>query len=80
MVSTGNIDLTAFYARCAQRILPAATLTVVTVSATSYLWMPEFTCATVAADMVVSAVYAENWARLSRSVDYLAIDQVPSPL
>jgi peptidoglycan/LPS O-acetylase OafA/YrhL len=30
--------------------------------------------------MAASALYVENWMLLKRSVDYLAIDQAPSPL
>ena len=80
VASTGRVDLPAFYARRARRLLPAASLTLVLVGLAAYLWMPAFTWKTVAADMAASTLYVENWALVRRSVDYLAQGQTPSPL
>ena len=80
VASTGRIDLPVFYARRARRLLPAASLTLAAVGIASYLWMPALTWTTVAADMVTSTLYAENWALVRRSVDYGAQGQTPSPL
>ena len=80
VASTGRVDLPGFYARRARRLLPAASLTLVTVGVAAYLWMPPSTWPTTAADMAASAVYAENWVLVRRSVDYLAQDEPPSPL
>ena len=80
VASTGRIDLPTFYARRARRLLPAASLTLVAVGVAAYLWMPPSTWPTTAADMAASTLYAENWALVRRSVDYLAQDQAPSPL
>ena len=80
VASTGRIDLPAFYARRARRLLPAATLTLVAVGVAAFLWMPAFTWKTVAADMVASTLYAENWVLVRRSVDYHAQGETPSPL
>ena len=80
VASTGRVDLPGFYARRARRLLPAASLTLVTVGAATYVWMPRWTWATVAADMAASTVYAENWMLVRRAVDYHAQGQTPSPL
>ena len=80
VASTGRVDLPAFYARRARRLLPAATLTLVAVGVAAYLWMPRWTWATVAADMAASTVYAENLMLVRRAVDYHAQGQTPSPL
>jgi len=78
--TTGRIDLPDFYARRAQRLLPAASLTLVAVGLASYVWMPPSTWATTAADMAASSLYVQNWMLVRRSVDYLAQGQMPSPL
>ncbi len=78
--TTGRIDLPHFYARRAQRLLPASSLTLVAVGLASYVWMPPSTWATTAADMAASSLYVQNWMLVRRSVDYLAQGQMPSPL
>ena len=80
VASTGRVDLPAFYARRARRLLPSASLTLVLVGVAAYLWMPAFTWKKVAADMAASTLYVENWALVRRSVDYLSQGQTPSPL
>ena len=80
VAATGRLDLPAFYARRARRLLPAASLTLVAVGLATYMWVPPATWPITAADMVASTLYAENWALVRRAVDYLAQDQTPSPL
>ena len=80
VVATGRVDLPTFYACRAQRLLPAASLTLVAVGAATYLWMPRWSWATTAADMAASTLYAENWMLVRRAVDYHAQGQTPSPL
>lgn len=77
---TGGIDLPAFYARRACRLLPAASLTLFGVALASYLWMPPMTWQNTAIDILASTLYAQNWVLVQRSVDYLALDALPSPL
>lgn len=78
--TTGRIDFPDFYARRAQRLLPASSLTLMAVGLASYVWMPPSTWATMAADMAASSLYVQNWMLVRRSVDYLAQGQMPSPL
>ena len=80
VVATGRVDLPTFYARRARRLLPAASLTLVSVGVAAYMWMPAATWATTASDIAASTMYAQNWVLVRRSVDYYAQDQAPSPL
>src|SRR6476659_8289607 len=58
---TGRISLRSFYARRARRLLPAASLVLVTVAAGTLLTLPRTRWATVAGDIASSAAYAINW-------------------
>ena len=80
VVATGRVDLPTFYARRARRLLPAASLTLVSVRVAAYMWMPALTWATTTSDIAASTMYAQNWVLVRRSMDYYAQDHAPSPL
>ena len=79
-VATGRVDLPTFYARRARCLLPAASLTLVSVRVAAYMWIPAATWATTTSDIAASTMYAQNWVLVRRSMDYYAQDQAPSPL
>ena len=78
--ATGSVSLTAFYARRARRVLPAAGLVVgVVVVAAWVLWLAPRAWATVL-DAVAAALFVENWHLVALGTDYLAADGAVSPL
>ncbi len=77
---TGRVDLPAFYARRARRLLPAAALALgVTVLASAML-LPPLLVPDVAADGAAAALYVSNMRFAAQATDYLAADLAPSPL
>lgn len=78
--TTGRLDLPAFWARRARRLLPAATLVVVTVAVLTVVALPVTRWRSVAIDMAAGSVYGMNWLLAHRSVDYLAAGAAPGPL
>jgi peptidoglycan/LPS O-acetylase OafA/YrhL len=76
----GRISLTAFYARRARRILPAAGVVLVAVVALTVLVLPKTRWMDIGGQVMASVFYVVNWIFASSSVDYLAKDQAPSPV
>ncbi|MBV1854121.1 acyltransferase family protein [Catellatospora tritici] len=76
----GRISLTAFYARRAKRLLPAAALVLATTLTLTYFLLPATRWRGTAFDVVASACYAMNWRLAAQAVDYLANDDAPSLL
>jgi peptidoglycan/LPS O-acetylase OafA/YrhL len=78
--ATGTVSLTAFYARRARRILPAAGVVLVAVVVAAWaLWLAPRAWATVL-DALASAAFVENWHLVALGTDYLASDGAVSPL
>jgi peptidoglycan/LPS O-acetylase OafA/YrhL len=80
LVRTGTVSLTAFYARRARRLLPAAALTIVLTVIASALVLPPLRAADAAADGVAAALYASNIRFALKATDYLQAELAPSPL
>jgi peptidoglycan/LPS O-acetylase OafA/YrhL len=76
----GSISLLAFYARRIRRLLPAATLTLVAVAIGGYFFLPASTWSDLAQEVFASGVYVENLVLVSKSVDYLALQEAASPV
>ena len=77
---TGRISLPKFWAKRIRRLLPAS-LTVLVASAIGvYLLVPQMYWAQFFKEIAASAVYAQNWALAASSIDYLAAENVPSPV
>jgi peptidoglycan/LPS O-acetylase OafA/YrhL len=77
---TEGIDLAAFWARRARRILPAATLVLVVTSfAAIYLVSPLLLRQT-GRDILASAIFGLNWRAAFRAVDYSAPGADASPV
>lgn len=74
------INLPAFYARRARRLLPAAVLVLVVVTILVVLYLPILRWVTTFKELVASAFYGENWALALKATDYLAAQDAPSPI
>lgn len=75
----GRISLLGFYARRIRRLLPAATLTLVAIGVGCYVWLPQALWPDVAKEILASGFYVENLLLVQKSVDYLALEEAPSP-
>jgi peptidoglycan/LPS O-acetylase OafA/YrhL len=78
--SAGRIDLPAFYARRARRLLPAALLVIGVTVAVSALVLSPVRFPGVAADGAAAALYVSNYRYAVIATDYFAAGGQPSPL
>jgi peptidoglycan/LPS O-acetylase OafA/YrhL len=77
---TGRISLPRFWAKRIRRLLPAS-LTVLAASAVGvFLLVPQMYWGQFYREIAASAVYAQNWVLASSSIDYLAAENVASPV
>ncbi len=77
---TGTISWLRFVGRRIRRLLPAAVLVLVVVSAVSWFVVPGLRRHTIGLDVIAAATYVVNWVLAAREVDYLASDVRPSPV
>jgi peptidoglycan/LPS O-acetylase OafA/YrhL len=77
---SSRVSLPRFYARRIRRLLPAASATLVLVGVASLFLLSPVRWDDTAAEITASAFYAENWWLASESVDYLALEEAPSPV
>jgi peptidoglycan/LPS O-acetylase OafA/YrhL len=77
---TGRISVTAFWARRARRILPAALLTVLVCALATVLFVPLTYWQQYFAELRASTAYVQNWQLAGDAVDYLAASNAPSPV
>jgi len=78
--STGRVDLPAFYARRARRLLPAAALTLLVTLVASMVVMPPLRMPDIAGDIEAAALYASNLRFAFQATDYLGSSLAPSPV
>ncbi|MDQ2950864.1 MAG: acyltransferase [Chloroflexota bacterium] len=76
--ATGRIDLGAFYARRARRILPAASVAIALILAASAVLVAPLDLPQIAADATSSGLFVGNIAFAARATDYFA-STGPSP-
>lgn len=76
---TAGFSLSRFYGRRVVRIVPAATVVLVFVAITSFLWLPVTRWRSIAAEIAGSALYVSNW-QFAASTNYLNAEAAPSPL
>jgi peptidoglycan/LPS O-acetylase OafA/YrhL len=77
---TGRISLPKFWAKRIRRLLPAS-LTVLAASAVGVLLLvPQMYWGQFYKEIAASAVYAQNWMLAASSIDYLAAENVASPV
>lgn len=77
---TGRVDLVAFWARRARRLLPASALVLAATALLTFLALPAVRWRESGWDILTSGLYVVNWRLAARSVDYLAEDSEPSPV
>lgn len=77
---TGRVSLTNFYARRAKRLLPAATLVLVTTAGLVWAFAPTLERSVFGRDISWSALSLVNWQFASRAVDYQAEGIGASPV
>lgn len=78
--SSGAVALGRFYIRRIRRILPAATLVLVTTTIAVVALLPATRLEQAAIELAASAAYAENIVLAQQTVDYLAAEDAPSPV
>lgn len=76
----GRVSLVDFYSRRVRRLMPAATVVLACVFAGMFVWLPQARWEDTLAQIIASALYAENWYLAWESVDYLAADNAPGPV
>ena len=75
---TGTISLLSFWARRIRRLLPASLLVLATSTLAVLAWVPLTQWASTARQVGASALYVQNWALASESVDYMAQGSRPT--
>lgn len=80
MTATGGISLVGFYARRAKRILPAATIVLLTVAALTYIVLPRTRWDDAASHIFASAFNVVNWTFAGSAINYLDGDDAASPV
>lgn len=77
---TATVNLPAFFAARARRILPAALVVIAAVVGGSLLLLPRTQWQELGIQALASTFSVQNWVLAADSVDYLAADQAPGPL
>lgn len=77
--ATGSIRVREFYVRRIRRLLPAATVTLVSV-ALFLPFLPRTQWEENVAGIIASALYVQNWWLANQAVDYLAAEAAPSAI
>src|SRR4051812_33019495 len=80
IATTGRIRLTAFWARRARRILPAALVTLLICAAATMILVPSNHWDAFMREVAASAAYVENWQLAHAAVDYFAQADGVSPV
>lgn len=75
---TGRLNVFAFWAARARRLLPAALLVLLATSVAVILWVPRSLWHQYLGEVIASAAYVQNWRLAADSVDYLAAANLPS--
>lgn len=77
---SGRVQFMRFYGSLAKRLLPNALLVIVFVLVASLFLMPASRWRTTMFELLASTLYLENWLLARLSVDYLARNDVVSPV
>jgi peptidoglycan/LPS O-acetylase OafA/YrhL len=80
VAQSGRISLVEFWARRARRLLPAALVVIAASAVGVLLFVPTQYWEQFFREIGAAGLYVENWALASDSVDYLASDNVASPV
>jgi peptidoglycan/LPS O-acetylase OafA/YrhL len=77
---TGRLRIGRFYARRALRLLPAATLVLVSTLVAAWIWLPPLRLPGIAQDALAAAGYVLNIRLIQVGTDYRSAGAAPSPL
>ena len=77
---TGRLRIGRFYARRALRLLPAATLVLVSTLVAAWIWLPPLRLRGIAQDTLAAAGYVLNIRLIQVGTDYRSAGAAPSPL
>jgi peptidoglycan/LPS O-acetylase OafA/YrhL len=77
---TGRIALARFWARRARRLLPASLLVLAVTAVGTVGLLPRAQWLQAFREIMASTLYVQNWALAADSVDYLAAENLPSPV
>ncbi len=77
---TGRLRIGRFYARRALRLLPAATLVLVSTLVAAWIWLPPLRLRGIAQDTLAAAGYVLNIRLIQVGTDYRSASAAPSPL
>ncbi|WCB92225.1 O-antigen acetylase [Baekduia alba] len=80
IVESGRVNLSAFWARRARRILPAALLTLLVTALATLIVVPSHRWDAFLTEIATSAAYVENWQLAHSAVDYFAKADGISPV
>ncbi|TPW70133.1 acyltransferase family protein [Schumannella sp. 10F1B-5-1] len=75
----GRVDLPAFWARRARRLIPSALVVIVVAGAVGLAVTPKEDWPRLGSELAASVLYVENWFLASASVDYLAAGASATP-
>ncbi len=78
--ATGGLELWAFWARRARRLLPAALLTLFACAAGTLLLVPQVYWQQFLTEIGTSTAYVQNWQLAADAVDYLGAENRASPV
>ncbi|MGW3806895.1 acyltransferase family protein [Micromonospora sp. NPDC005113] len=77
---SGSVRLRAFWARRIRRLLPASLLVLVATAAAVFIWVPQLYWPQILREIAAATIYVENWQLAHDAVDYLAAENVRSPV
>lgn len=78
--ASGKINLFDVVTRLAHRLIPASYFVLLLIAVTGWIWVPKMWWEGVIHQLMASIFYVENWALAFSSVDYLASDNIASPM
>jgi peptidoglycan/LPS O-acetylase OafA/YrhL len=78
--STGNVSLSAFYARRARRLLPAVFLMLAFIGIYAVVWADPTTLDKLRGDALATLFYVANWRFIVTDLSYFDLFTDPSPL
>ncbi|WP_278235544.1 acyltransferase family protein [Isoptericola sp. AK164] len=73
-------DLLDFWGRRVRRLIPAASLVLLATLLAAAVWLPVTTLPSVGREVLASALYVENWVLAATETDYLAAEELHSPV
>jgi peptidoglycan/LPS O-acetylase OafA/YrhL len=77
---TGTVRVIHFWTRRIRRLLPASLVVLLATSVAVWMFVPQGLWQQFFREIGASALYIENWALASNAVDYLAADNLASPV